>query len=250
MKNETRIAIVNTLAASATPIAITALVPEVCQAVDIAELRKDGLVQVGVNDDLANVVSLTAAGLATIPAGKSLSPAQHHVLHAVAESTTGQLPTTSLYATEAHKVTPAVLLEMVARGWLRAEYVEADGEAQAYLGISLPGKTGKDGTFTPSKLAEEALEYPVRAAAAKVAGSPRSGGNGTPVEHKPIPASFVKTFKDRAFTVNAAGDDKVVVEGLGDGKPVSLTAAAKSIQVAVNGKSTEVNGWGFFGLTK
>ncbi len=250
MNAATKTAVVNTLAASATPIAITDLVPKLCQATDLAELRKDGLVQVACDDSLANVVSLTAKGLATIPAGKSLSPAQYHVLHAIADAKSGQLPTTVLYAIEAHKVTPAVVLEMCSRGWLKVEYVEADGETPAGISVSLPGKTGKDGTFTPSKLAEEALDYPIRAGAVKVAGSPRSGGNGQPVEHKPIPTTFVKTFKDRAFTVNAAGDDKVTVDGLGDGKPLSLTAAAKAIQVAVNGKSTEVNGWGFFGLVK
>lgn len=243
-----RTAIVNALASSTTPTPLDDLMSDLkLAATDLAELHKDGMVHVAWTAE-GNVVSLTAKGLATIPAGASLTPAQHAVLMAVNDAYSGQLPIATLYAIESHKVNPAVVLEMVSRGWLAVEYVEADGETQAGISVSLSGKTGKDGTFQPSKAALAALEYPVRAAAVKVAGAPR-GTNGT-VEHLPIPETFTKTFKERSFTCHGNGDGKTItVDELGKSFP-SPTAAAKAIQTAVNGKAGEVNGWDWFGLTK
>lgn len=240
MKNETRTAIVNQLAGSATPVALDGLVPSTCTAVDLAELRKDGLVQVSVNDNLENVVSLTAKGLATIPAGKSTTPAQHAVLEAIADAESGQLPIAGLYGMEDVKVNPSVILEMVSRGWVKVEHVEADGETPAGISVSLGGKDGKVG--------RTALDYPVRATAAKVAGAPR-GTNGT-VEHAPIPTTFTKTFKERTFNLHHVGDNKLTVDELGGKEFSSPTAAAQAIIMSVNGKKVSVNGWDWLGLNK
>lgn len=241
MKNETRTATINQLASSATPLPLDQLVPDTCTAVDLAELRKDGLVQVSVNDNLENVVALTAKGLATIPLGESTTPAQHAVLNAISEAESGQLPTTVLYGMENVKVNAAVLLDMVAHKWLAVEYVEADGETPAGISVSLGGKDGKTGT--------KALAYPVRASAAKVPGAPRSTANGT-VEHKPIPDSFVKTFKERTFNLRHVGDNKLTVDELGGKEFSSPTAAAQAIIMSVNGKKVSVNGWDWLGLNK
>jgi hypothetical protein len=230
-----RTTLVNRLAASTTPVPLDDL--EVA-ATDLAELHKDGLVQVAWTPE-GNVVSLTAKGLGTVPPGKSTTPAQHAVLQAIADAESGQLPITTLYGMEDVKVNHAVLLEMASRKWIAVEYVDADGETPAGISVSLAGKDGKAGLA--------ALEFPVRASAVKVAGSPRSGGNGQPVEHLPIPDRFVKAFKGREFTVHH-NSGKFTVDGVGEYG--SMTAAAKAIQIAVNGKSGEVNGWGFFGLTK
>jgi hypothetical protein len=233
-----RTALINTLAANTAPVPLDQLD---IQATDLAEMHKDGLVAVAWTPE-GNVVSLTPKGLGTIPPGKSLTPAQHAVLTAIADAESEQLPTTALYGLETAKVNPAVLLEMVSRKWIALEYVEANGETPAAISVTLGGKDGKTG--------RTALEYPVRAGIAKPAGSPRTGSSGQPVEHLPIPQTFTKRFKDRDFTLVSAGDSKVTVDGLGDGKPMSLTAAAKLIQATVNGKSGEVNGWAFFGLVK
>lgn len=239
MNVATKTAVVNRLASSTTPVPLDELD---VQATDLAELHKEGLVQVSWTAE-GNVVSLTTKGMATIPAGKSTTPAQHAVLQAIADAESEQLPTTALYAIAEVKVNPAVLLEMVARKWVALEYVEADGETTAGISVFLAGKDGKAG--------QAALEFPVRAGVTKVAGSgPRSGGNGQPVEHKPIPDTFTKTFKERTFTCHGNGDGKTVtVDELGKSFP-SPTAAAKAIITQVNGKAGEVNGWDWLGLTK
>ncbi len=246
MNAATKTAVVNRLAASTTPVPLDTLSEELdLLATDLAELHKDGLVQVAWTAE-GNVVSLTAKGLATIPAGQSLTPAQHAVLTAVNDATSGQLPITTLYATEAHKVNASTVLDMVARGWLAVEHVEVDGETPAGISVSLSGKTGKDGTFQPSKAALAALEYPIRASAAKVPGAPRTS-NGT-VEHPPIPDTFTKTYKERTYNMSHK-DGAITVAELGKTYP-SLTAAAQAIQESVLGKKVSVNGWAWFGFTK
>lgn len=235
MNATTRTATINRLASSATPVPLDDLdIP----ATDLAELHKDGMVQVAWTAE-GNVVSLTSKGLGTIPAGKSTTPAQHAVLQAISEAESGQLPTTVLYGMEAVKVTPAVLLEMVSRGWVKAEYVDADGDTLAGISLSLAGKDGKAGYV--------ALEYPVRASAAKMSsGGPRTS-NGT-VEHPAIPDSFTKTYKERAYNLTHK-DGAITVAELGKTYS-SLTAAAQAIQESVLGRKVSVNGWSWFGFTK
>jgi len=245
MNAATKSAIVNALASSATSVALDTLVPEVCTAVELAAMKDEGLVTiVSAFPADGNLVSLTAKGMATIPLGESTTPAQHRVLQELDTAESGQLPTTYLYGLEDVKVTPAVLLEMLARGWVAVECVEAEGETPAGISVSLSGKTGKDGTFTPSKLALEAIDYPVRASATKVAGGPRAARGDT--VHLPIPDVFTKAFKERTFNITHK-DGVFAIAELGKTFP-SLTAAAQAIQTSVNGKATPVNGWAWFGL--
>lgn len=232
MNAVTRTAVINALAASTTPVPLADLK---CKPTEVGELVAEGLVAVTCPPPaMVPVVSLTRAGHRSIPPGKSTTTAQHAVLDAISEATSGQLPTTTLYDLEGMRVTPAVLLDMVARGWCKCEWTEADDDTPAVISVTLT----KDGN--------KALAFPVRAGAT-------GGGSGGPrtargeVVHAPIPDKFTRKYHDVEYHINHT-DGKFTVDEL-DGEFTSLTAVAKAIKT-VHGASGEVNGWEFFGLNK